>query len=81
MIEELPLLPVQFDRNMAAAVQKCMDLPAIAHRESRLRYPRSIDRETQAMTAVDQRVAVADQAPVQACCRSHAASSATLAAQ
>ena len=36
MIEELPVLPVEFDRNMTAAVQIGVDLAAETHDEGRL---------------------------------------------
>jgi hypothetical protein len=41
----------------------------------------AIHREAHAASTLDQFIAGADQTPSQACCRNHAANSATLAAQ
>ncbi len=81
MIEELALLPVDFDRQMGAAVQVGMHPSPETHGEGRFAEAVAIHREAQAASAVDQFFASADQAPIQACCRNHAANCATLAAQ
>ena len=81
MIEELPLLPIQFDRHMGTAVQIRSHLPAKTHGERRFADTVTIHREAHATPAIDQFIAGADQALFQARSRSHAASCATLAAQ
>ena len=81
MIEELALLPVQFDRHMGTAVQIRSHLPAKTHDERRFAYTVTIHREAHTPPAVDKLIAGADQSLLQARSRSHAASCATLAAQ
>ena len=81
MIEELALLPVQFDGHMSAAVQIGVHAPTKTHSESRLTDSMMINRETHATPTIDQFIAGADQALFQARSRSHVASCATLAAQ
>jgi hypothetical protein len=81
MIEELALLPVQFDRHMSAAVQIGVYAPTKTNSESRLTDTVMINREAHATPTLNQFVTGADQSLLQARSRSHAASCATLAAQ
>jgi len=81
MIEELTLLPVHFHRHMSATVQIGMNPSLKAYDKSRLDDTVTVHREAHSAPALDQFMAGADQALLQACCRSHAAMSATLAAQ
>ena len=81
MIEELALLPVQFDRHMGTTVQIRSHLPAKTHDERRFADAVTINREAHTTPTLDQFITGADQALFQARSRSHAASCATLAAQ
>lgn len=80
-IKELPLLPIELDRNMAATVQIGMHLSPKTHQEGGLAGTEPLNREAHAGTTLYQFIAAADPALGQDSFRNQPASSATSPAQ